>query len=89
MDEEFVKGDIVLSKSGHDKNRPFIVIDIDKSGYFAIIDGKYRIRSNPKLKNPKHLLKIGHDDKILEKIASKIVTEAEIYKMIKKYNKEL
>lgn len=89
MDEVFVKGDIVLSKSGHDKNRPFIVVDIDKSNYIAIIDGKYRERSKPKMKNPKHLVKIGHDDEILEKVASKIVTEAEIYKMIKKYNKEL
>ena len=89
MDEEFVKGDIVLSKSGHDKNRPFIVVDIDKFGFVAIIDGRYRERTKPKIKNPKHLVKIGHDDEILKKVASKVVTEAEIYKMIKKYNKEL
>ena len=85
MEENFMVGDIVQSLSGHDKNRIFIVTDIDKNGYLAIIDGKYRIKNQPKLKNPKHLLKIAHDDTILEKVSSSIVTNAEIYKLIKAY----
>lgn len=74
-----------MSLSGHDKNRPFIVVSIDKSGYLAIIDGRYREKSKPKLKNPKHLMKVGHDDNIIDKINSPISTNTEIYKMIKVY----
>ncbi len=85
MDNVLVIGDIVISRSGHDKNRPFIVIGIDKSGYLAIIDGRYRGKIKPKLKNPKHLIKVGHDDSIIEKINSPISTDTEIYKMIKVY----
>ncbi len=85
MENELVVGDIVISRLGHDKNRPFIVVGIDKSGYLSIIDGKYRDKSKPKLKNSKHLIKVGHDDKILEKIASPIATNTEIYKMIRVY----
>ena len=85
MENEFNIGDIVVSLSGHDKNRPFIVVSIDKSGYLAIIDGRYREKFKPKLKNPKHLMKVGHDDNIIEKINSPISTNTEIYKMIKVY----
>lgn len=85
MDTEFIVGDIVISKLGHDKNRPFIVVAIDKSGYLAIIDGRYRGKIKPKLKNPKHLTKVGHDDYIMQKINSPVSTDTEIYKMIKVY----
>jgi len=85
MENELNIGDIVVSLSGHDKNRPFIVVGIDKSGYFAIIDGRYREKSKPKLKNPKHLMKVGHDDDIMNKINSPVATNTEIYKMIKVY----
>lgn len=85
MDNEFVVGDVVKSLSGHDKNRLFIVVGIDKSGYFDIIDGRYRDKGNPKAKNPKHLVKVAHDDSIIEKIKSPLATNAEIYKLIKAY----
>ena len=85
MDNEFEIGDIVLSVSGHDKNRLFCVTSIDKSGKIVIIDGRYRDKSNPKTKNPKHLIKIAHDEDILNKINSKTATNAEIYKNIKAY----
>lgn len=85
MEQEFAVGDIVKSISGHDKNHQFIVVSIDKNGYLAIIDGKSRKRDNPKIKNPKHLEKIAHDDTILDKTKSKIATDTEIYKMIKVY----
>ena len=85
MDTEFMVGDIVRSLSGHDKNRLFVVLSIDKNGYPVIIDGRYRVRSKPKTKNPKHLLKVAHDDKILQKVSSPIATDTEIYKMIKVY----
>ncbi len=85
MDANFQIGDVVESLLGHDQNRLFIVVGIDKSGFIAIIDGKYREKSNPKLKNPKHLKLVAHDMSIIEKINSPISTNAEINKMIKKH----
>lgn len=87
MEENFEIGDVVISLNGHDKNRPFIVVSIDKNGYPAIIDGRYRTKTKPKSKNPKHLLKIAHDEKIIEKFNSPLATDAEIYKLIKAHKK--
>lgn len=88
MDNEFSVGDIVKSLSGHDKNRLFVVTGIDKKGYLAIIDGRYRTMDKPKSKNPKHLIKVGHDDEIIKKVNSSLSTNTEIYKMIKVYLKK-
>lgn len=85
METSFEVGDVVISLSGHDKNHLFMVVGIDKNGYLAIIDGKYRKRGNSKTKNPKHLRKVAHDEEILEKVHSRVATDAEIYKMIKVY----
>ena len=85
METNFAVGDIVKSLNGHDQNRLFIVVDIDKNGFIAIIDGRYREKSKPKLKNPKHLKLVAHDEKLIEKVNSPIVTNAEIHKLIKAY----
>ena len=85
METNFKVGDIVESLYGHDQNRLFIVVGIDKNGYLAIIDGRYREKTKPKLKNPKHLKIVAHDDSLLEKVGLPIVTNAEIYKLIKAY----
>lgn len=87
MGNEFKVGDIVVSVAGHDKNKPFIVVGIDKNGYIAIIDGKYREKNQPKLKNPKHLEKVAFDEEILKKVNSKMATNAEIFKLIKAHIK--
>ncbi len=85
MELNFMVGDVVKSLSGHDQNRLFIVVGIDKNGYIAIIDGRYREKTKPKLKNPKHLEKVAHDDNLLEKVNSPLTTNAEIHKLIKAY----
>ena len=87
MDTNFEIGDVVESLFGHDQNRLFIVVGIDKKGYLAIIDGKYREKANPKLKNPKHLKKVAHDDCLLKKVNLNTTTNAEVYKLIKAYKK--
>ena len=87
METNFKVGDIVKSLSGHDQNRLFIVVGIDKNGYLAIIDGKSRVKTKPKLKNPKHLEFVAHDENIINKINSSTSTNTEIYKMIKVYQK--
>ena len=53
MENNFTVGDVVLSLRGHDKNRLYIVVAIDKINEIVIIDGKYHLRENPKKKNPK------------------------------------
>ena len=85
METNFVVGDVVKSISGHDENRLFMVVGIDKNGYIAIIDGKYRSKSKPKLKNPKHLEFVAHNDDLLNKINSPLTTDTEIFKLIKVY----
>ena len=85
METNFKVGDIVKSLSGHDQNRLFLVVGLDKNGYLAIIDGRYREKTKPKLKNPKHLILVAHDESLIEKVNSPIVTNAEIYKLIKAY----
>ncbi|MBR4998702.1 MAG: KOW domain-containing RNA-binding protein [Clostridia bacterium] len=85
METNFVIGDVVKSTSGHDQNRLFIVVGIDKNGYLAIIDGRYRGKEKQKLKNPKHVEFVAHDEDLLNKVNSPIVTNAEIYKLIKAY----
>lgn len=85
MESNIEVGDIVISRLGHDQNQPFLVVGLDKNGYIAIIDGKYRLKHRPKYKNPKHLIKVARDENILSKYNSSIVTNAEIYKLIKAY----
>ena len=85
MENNFLIGDVVLSLCGHDKNRLYVVVGIDKINEIVIIDGKYHLKDNPKKKNPKHLQKVAHDDFIIEKVNSSTATNAEIHKLIKAY----
>lgn len=50
----FTKGQIVYSKSGRDKKRPFIVVDFN-SEYVYIVDGSLRKLEKPKKKKFKHV----------------------------------
>ena len=85
MNNQFTSGDIVMSTAGHDKSRIFLVVSIDQIGYPVIIDGRFRVRNKLKTKNPKHLVKLAHDESIYNKFLSPIVTDTEIYNMLKVY----
>lgn len=55
-------GDIVRSKCGRDRKRPFMVIGTgSRNGYGTVVlaDGKLRPLSRPKTKNVLHIEKIG------------------------------
>ena len=88
MEHSFALGDIVKPTSGHNKNRTFLVVAIDKKNYIAIIDGRSRKKDNPKLKNPKHVEFIDHSDELLKKFNTPTVTDTEIYNQLKKFIKE-
>lgn len=70
------KGQIVISKAGHDSGRFFIVTDVS-DGYVFLSDGKERKLENPKKKNQKHIAKtnpvfeIPATDKQLRKLLGK------------------
>ena len=49
-------GSVVKSTAGHDKNRFYAVVKIEKN-YIWIADGKERKLAKPKRKNPKHIAK--------------------------------
>ena len=48
-------GRVVISKSGRDKGRPFLVVELLEEPYVLIADGALRRLSKPKRKKVKHL----------------------------------
>lgn len=59
-------GQVVISKSGRDKGRKFVIIEIIDHEYVYIVDGDLRKINNPKKKKVMHLQ---HTKIILEDIA--------------------
>ena len=57
MDINVSKGDLVISKSGRDKGKCFLVVAVE-NGKAKIVDGKTRKVTKPKTKNVKHLIKV-------------------------------
>jgi len=57
MKTSLKKGDIVVSKAGHDEGRIYVVIEVDevKNDFVHLADGQYRTLKNKKLKRDKHL----------------------------------
>ncbi len=84
--ERYEIGSFVFSKSGHDKDKIYIIIKAeDKNLYLA--DGKFKKIDNLKCKNIKHVGWIDHSDKLLqEKIKCKEkISNEEIKYAIKCY----
>ena len=54
MNKAFTLGQVVLSISGHDKGNAYVVVKIEDTRVF-VADGKYKLLSAPKAKNPVHL----------------------------------
>lgn len=48
-------GQVVYSKSGRDKGKPMVVIDVVNDGFCLLVDGDTRRIEKPKLKNLKHI----------------------------------
>lgn len=74
-------GDIVISKAGHDKDKPFVVIAVMNEDFVLIADGQSRTTEAPKLKRKRHLRVQGHTD-------LKIPTNASLKKSIKQFNSD-
>lgn len=82
----FQIADLVVSVSGRDKNRIFMVVGILETGYVLIADGALRKLENPKKKKIKHLCSSPYQasERILTKISEgKKLTNAELRKMLR------
>lgn len=64
----YSKGQVVYSKSGRDKRRPFIVVDFDGQ-YVYLVDGDLRKLQKPKKKKIMHV-QIVND--VIDDIAKKL-----------------
>ncbi|MGR6837451.1 RNA-binding protein [Syntrophomonas erecta] len=49
-------GKVVISKSGRDRGRMFVVVKVVNDRFVMIADGDLRKIENPKLKNIRHLV---------------------------------
>jgi ribosomal protein L14E/L6E/L27E len=86
--KKFVLGEYVVSKSGRDKDRIFIVTGILDDLYVTVADGDLRRVEKPKKKKIKHLNPM---DKVSEEIADKLnnskkVTNLSVRREIEKLN---
>ncbi len=84
-------GDLVISLTGRDKDRCFLVIEITKTRV-KLIDGKTRKIDSPKTKNIKHIKKIFTTDLdgFVKNIKQgQIVSNKKVYKLIKTKKQKL
>lgn len=82
----FQTADLVISVSGRDKNRIFMITEMLDSNYVLIADGMLRKLENPKKKKVKHLEKTTFvlNERLLQKISEgKKITNAELRKAIR------
>ena len=55
MEGKTVPGQLVVSRSGRDSGRVYLVIGSDGDKYVRVVDGAIRRLENPKKKNVRHL----------------------------------
>ena len=82
----FQIADLVVSVSGRDKDRIFMVVDIPEPDYVLIADGALRKLEKPKKKKIKHLKLSQYtvNERMMEKISlGKKITNAELRKMLR------
>ena len=85
MEKAVQVGDVVLSTSGRDKNKIFLVVSIENR-VARIVDGKTHKILAPKKKNVKHLIKVSSEGQkdLAEKIQlGKVVGNENIYRVLK------
>ncbi|MBP5357235.1 MAG: hypothetical protein J6Y68_03700 [Clostridia bacterium] len=53
------KGDVVISTSGSDTGKVYVVTGESEKGYLLLADGKRHALARPKRKNPRHVKNTG------------------------------
>ena len=84
---EYTVGQVVYSKCGHDKGKPFIVTEIEED-FLYLTDGKSRKMDKPKKKKTKHVqITNYYDDELKTKIENgEYLLDADFVKALKKYS---
>lgn len=84
---EYTVGQVVYSKSGHDKGRAFIVTEIEGE-FLYLTDGKNRRVDKPKRKKAKHVQVTNYSDAELKsKIeGGKNLLDSDFVKALKRYS---
>ena len=86
---EYQIGQVVYSKSGHDKGDVLMIHSISGE-YLFLVDGRRRKLEKPKRKKKKHVQPTSYvEAEVAEKLQQKsYLLDAEVAKALKKYQKE-
>lgn len=76
---KLLPGQVVISKSGRDKGRWFLVKDLVDHQFVTLVDGKLRRLVKPKRKKIIHLQTTHYQSDILE---DELVNDAKVWKTI-------
>lgn len=81
-----VIGQIVYSKAGRDKTKPFVILDI-QGEYLYLVDGELRKLQNPKKKKIMHVQPTNYIDNDLQNIIinKEYILDSDIRKRLRKY----
>lgn len=88
MEPNVKTGAVVMSKSGRDKGRYFIICKIINAEYVLLVDGHIRKIAKPKLKKVKHItFTQSNCEAIADKFEkNKNVFDSEIFSALKGFN---
>lgn len=86
MNERYSLGQLVFSKCGRDKGRPFVVISIEEE-YVHLVDGDLRKVGAPKLKKIKHIQPTNTTLQWIKQktVEGTLITDSDIRKGIDEY----
>ncbi len=59
MSSKLEVGDVVRSTAGRDRDCHYVVVDVDTVGRVSLADGEVRTLRRPKLKNARHVRRVG------------------------------
>ena len=84
---EIKKGMIVKSLAGHDKDKLYVIIDV-QAEYVYLTDGRLKTVDNPKKKRIKHVQPTLYVDNFVLETESDQIKDSYIRKVIKQYSAE-
>lgn len=79
-------GQLVYSRAGRDRGRPFLVWDIPSPRRVLLVDGKLRRVAKPKLKNILHVQPVGRvaEDIALKRARGDSISDAEVRRALER-----
>lgn len=82
---DYVFGQIVLSKAGHDKGQFYVIMN-SYPEYVYVVDGKLKLLSSPKKKNKKHIQHTNYiSEELIKKREENTLTDVDVKRALKEY----